>query len=595
MIFNNFVANQSTTTMYQTHFLPILALTAAIGIVSCNNRSVADSTFTEAPDPVALSEEQISQWNQTDDQLNGAWGNADVRYSRSLVPTTAGIDTMKITAWKGERASAQLVLWAREGADGVKCDVMEFVSDNGCIPASSTQARFVRYTLSDTTFSVLGPTILAADMIDSISCMNMDPMSTRPVWITINIPDNALPGQYDSKVIVSSNDKGSVELPLSLEIIDRTLPPASQWAYHLDLWQHPSAVARAYGLEMWSDEHFEAMKPLMQMLADAGQKVITVNLNKDPWNHQCYDGYENMITWTRHEDGSWSYDYAVFDRWVEMMMDLGINKMINCYSMVPWNCELEYFDQKADSVVTVTAEPGSEIFVEMWKPFLADFKSHLDQKGWLGITNIAMDEREPEAMDAAVKLLEECAPEMGFAIADNHQSYKKYNMMRDVCVSQGGGQTVDHEDIVARRENGFNTTFYVCCGPMFPNTFTFSEPFEAELLGWYCAAMDYDGMLRWSYNSWPADPQTDSRYGEWSSGDTFLVYPYGRPSVRFERLIDGIENAEKIRILRGEGVDLSEVDALLETIRTTDVNDPNLPWRETYTQARQALDDASRK
>ncbi|MDE6086256.1 MAG: DUF4091 domain-containing protein, partial [Muribaculaceae bacterium] len=111
----------------------------------------------------------------------------------------------------------------------------------------------------------------------------------------------------------------------------------------------------------------------------------------------------------------------------------------------------------------------------------------------------------------------------------------------------------------------------------------------------YGLANDYDGMLRWAYNSWPADPQSDSRYGEWSSGDTYLVYPYARPSVRFERLIDGIENAEKIRILRSEGVEMPDVDLMLESIRQNNVNDPSLSWRETMAKGRQALDAASRK
>lgn len=176
---------------------------------------------------------------------------------------------------------------------------------------------------------------------------------------------------------------------------------------------------------------------------------------------------------------------------------------------------------------------------------------------------------------------------MGFAIADNHKSYKKYNMMRDVCVSQG--QKADPDDIVARRANGFNTTFYVCCGPFYPNTFTFSHPYEAELLGWYGLACDYDGMLRWAYNSWPENPQYDSRFGNWSSGDTYLVYPYLRSSIRFERLIDGIEAAEKVRILRKEGANLEELDKVLEEIRTKDINNSQLPWQEVVEKANTLL------
>ena len=300
-----------------------------------------------------------------------------------------------------------------------------------------------------------------------------------------------------------------------------------------------------------------------------------------------------MIKWTLKKDGSWSYDYAVFDRWVELMLGLGINKMINCYSMVPWNCELEYMDEAKGEMVTVKAEPGTPIFPKIWEPFLNDFKKHLEAKGWLAITNIAMDERSPEAMDAAVKVLEKCAPEMGFALADNHKSYKKYTMMRDVCVAQG--QPADHADIVARRQQGYNTTFYVCCGPLYPNTFTYSNPFEAELLGWYGLSCDYDGMLRWAYNSWPENPQYDSRFGNWSSADTYLVYPYNRSSIRFERLIDGIEVAEKVRALRKAGVDTSEVEAALDKIRATNLNDSQQPWQQIVAEAREALNIVSRK
>jgi hypothetical protein len=380
-------------------------------------------------------------------------------------------------------------------------------------------------------------------------------------------------------------------MPFSVEVADHTLPPVNEWAYHLDLWQHPSAVARVEGVEVWSDAHFEAMLPVMQLLADAGQKVITATLNKDPWNHQCYDGYESMIRWTKHADGGWSYDYRAFDRWVEFMLGLGINKMINCYSMVPWNCEIEYFDEAQGEVVTVEAKPSTPLFEQMWGPFLADFKQHLAERGWAEITNIAMDERAPEDMDAAVALLEKYAPELNFALADNHKSYKRYTMMRDVCVAMH--HAADREDIETRRERGDNTTFYICCIPAYPNTFTCSEPFEAEMLGWCGVAAGYDGMLRWAYNSWPAEPCTDSRFGTWKSGDTFLVYPAARSSVRFERLRDGIEVAEKVRLLRQEGVEMADVEAALEKILSTNAHDHNQRWRDIIAEACKRLDELS--
>ena len=566
----------------------MVALTRA----GCQKAYQRVDTFTEPADPVTLSEAEIAEWEALKPGLNGTWADIDSHYSRSKVPQTISADTCRLVAWKGERANAQLLLLAADSIDGVECAVADFVSDANTLPSSIANTGFVRYTIADSTFTVHGATMLMPDMIDSLTVFDMDAHTVRPVWLTVNVPQDAAAGVYSGNVTISSNGGDKVVLPLTLEVQDHTLATPDKWNYHLDLWQHPTSVARTQGLEVWSDEHFEALKPIMERLAKAGQKVITAHLNKDPWNHQCYDGYANMINWTFDKDGNWKYDYTNFDRWVELMMSVGIDGMINCYSMVPWNCELEYFDENLNEMITVVAEPGTKTFEEIWTPFLTDFKKHLSEKGWLEITNIAMDERSPEAMDAAVKVLEKCAPEMGFALADNHASYKKYTMMRDVCVAQG--QPAEHADILSRRDQGYNTTFYVCCGPLYPNTFTYSDPYEAELLGLYGLAWDYDGMLRWAYNSWAEDPQTDSRYGNWSSGDTYLVYPYNRSSIRFERLIDGIEDAEKVRALRAEGADVSGVEAVLEEIRTTNVNDASLPWREITAKAREAINQASR-
>lgn len=570
-----------------------LLLLVAATAVACTEY-VPVETYAEADDPVALTAEDEAAWGAVSSNFNAAWGDADCRYSRSLVPQTADVETLKITLWRGEKGQAQALVWTPEGLNGVECSFADFKSKETTMPASVAKTFFVRYTLADQFLPTKVGAVLMADMLDTIERFDMAAKTTRPVWVTLDIPEDAQPGIYTSELTISHAGWGKAKLPIEVEVVKHVLPDAKEWSYHLDLWQHPTAVARAEGHELWSDAHFAALKRQMTMLRDAGQKVITANLNKDPWNHQCYDAYEDMIKWTLKKDGAWSYDYKIFDRWVEMMLSIGINKMINCYSMVPWNCELHYMDEAKGEMVTVKAEPNTPIFPKIWKPFLTDFKKHLKEKGWLDITNIAMDERSPAQMDAAAKVLAECAPEMGFALADNHNSYKKYTMMEDVCTAIRR-QMVDHEDILMRRAKGQNTTFYVCCGPYFPNTFTWSQPFEAEMLGWLNVTFDYDGMLRWAYNSWPKDPTMDSRFGNWPAGDTYFTYPNGYSSLRFERLIDGIENAEKVRRLRAAGVDTKEVEAAMEKIRKTDFLDHKLPWREIVKEANEALNAVSRK
>ncbi len=570
-----------------------LTLAVVAAMTACAEYQPVE-TFVEPDDPVALTDEQVAEWGTVEAGLNAAWGDADYHYSRSVVPQPAADQNLHLTLWKGEKGSAQLLLWSAEAVNGIECKFKPFRSAAGTMPADIAQARFVRYTLSDDVLKDGRPAILAPDMLDNLDRFDMAEKSVRPVWVTFEIPEDVEAGIYKSEIIVSHEGWGKSRLPIELEIVNHTLLAASEWDFNLDLWQHPTALARLEGYELWSDEHFAALERTMKLVADAGQKVITTTLNKDPWNHQCYDGYANMITWTLTKEGKWVFDYKVFDRWVEMMLGLGIDKMINCYSMLPWNCELEYYDEAQGKMITVVADPQKPIFEEIWVPFLLDFKAHLKEKGWLEFTNIAMDERDPESMAAAVKVLEQYAPEMGFALADNHHSYKKFAMMRDVCVFMC--QKVDPADLEARRAKGYSTTFYVCCGPAYPNTFTSSQPYESELLGWHGVAMDFDGMLRWAYNSWCENPVQDSRYGNWPAGDTFFVYPDARSSIRFERLIDGIEISEKVRILKKEGVDLAPLyDALQQEFLANNINDPWQPWCERMNKVKTIFEDICRQ
>ncbi|MBQ5647724.1 MAG: DUF4091 domain-containing protein [Alistipes sp.] len=587
--------------------LLLISVVAAMLFASCESKKV--ETFKEADDPVALSKEEKAAWESVKSGLNAAWGTPNLVYSRSLVPQNL-TPTYATTAWRGEKVSAQVVLWTAYDFQGVECVVSDFESSDATLPASIAEAHFVRYTIGDKSDKscLCGrpnghPAILQADMLDTVEAMDIPANSVRPVWITVAVPQDAKAGTYKANVEISHSGVGTLKLPLEVEVVDQELAKPKDWKFHLDLWQHPAAVARVAGVEVWSDAHYEAMRPVMQMLADAGQKVITATLNRDPWQYQCFDDYEPMIYWSLYDNDVWKYDYSRFDKWVEFMMSLGIDKQINCYGMLPWGkCTLDYQDMRSDAKDNrnrkITTTPQDPEYEKVWGPFLTDFAKHLKEKGWLEKTNMAIDERKPEDMDVAAAMIAKYAPELGFAMADNHDSYKRYANMRDVCVGQRHS-VMAQEEIAARRANGDVSTFYVCCSTLFPNAFTNSQPYESELLCLYAVAHDYDGMLRWAYNSWPANPQYDSRFRYWASGDTYIVYPGGRSSVRFERLIDGIELFEKIHTLRakaGENKEvLAPVEAKLAEMRERNLNDASLNWTEFLAEVNAAVNDAAKQ
>ena len=417
-----------TKTMKINAKVLIVSLVAAVGCAQVK----VPVTYQEAEDPTPMTDRSAALWQKIGG-LEAVWASKDSLYSRSEVPFPTGIEVCQLEGWRGETLNAQFLLYTGSGADAVTCKVKELKSDNATLSSDIVKAQFVRYTLADLGHedcrcnrSVANPAILSPDLIDTLKLFNIPSCTTRPVWVTVSIPSDAKPGVYESEIVVSGKGFRKVTMPFTVEVIDQTLPEYSEWKFHLDLWQHPSAVARMENLEMWSDEHFEALKKQMLPLAQAGQKVITATLNRDPWGYQTFDDYEEMILWTRHKDGSWSYDYTVFDRWVELMMSIGINKQINCYSMLPWNNKLQYFDETKGELRAPTVSPDSEIFEEIWGAFLADFSRHLAEKGWLGITNIAADERRPEDMAEANRVIAKYAPQIGIAMADKHGSYRRF-------------------------------------------------------------------------------------------------------------------------------------------------------------------------
>ena len=561
-------------------------------------------TYAEAADP---SPDQEAAWSAVKPGLHASLGSADRLYAKSAVPEADNIMEWQGSAWRGERVSAQMVLWSSDSVEQVECVFSDWTSGNGKkLPANVAQARFVRYVLTDEFAGGCGhrkpedfAVSLSPDVLDPLECFDMEPQTTRPVWLSINIPGDAAPGTYASTMTMFAAGKKHSTFKFSIEVLDRILPPASEWEFHLDLWQNPYAVARVKGVEPWSEAHWEALRPLMKLLAGAGQKVITATLNNRPWGGQTEDAFGSMIGWTKKSDGSWQYDYTVFDNWVQFMMDLGIKRQINCYSMVPWGNELYYFDEKSGEEVKIKAVPGSKEYAELWVPFLTDFVIHLDKKGWREITRIAMDERGPDEMKAMLKLLGDTAPGMGVALADNHKSYKLYpDQLVDLCVAHGA--VVEPDDKAYRQSKGFVTTWYVCCADVFPNVFTFSPPAEGTFIGWYTSAAGFDGFLRWAYNSWVKEPLLDSRFRTWPAGDTYVVYPDARSSIRFERLTEGIQDAEKIRILRKEleqdtsEAGMKKLKLLNETVALFNITKDPGNVEELLAQGKKVLEELAR-
>ena len=569
-------------------------------LFSINSLNAQTSTnYEEASNPISTNP---SLWVKVS-APQVSWGSTDIRYKKEEPAPIARLKKdINLTAWKGERVSAQLVVWTPEALDNLSFIVSDLTSGKETISKDNVRTGFVRYVMTDELNkdgkggcgyrkSSDYDSTLVADPIDHIaSTLTVPANATQGGWISVRVPQQVKAGKYTGTVTVKNGDKVLSELKLAVNVKNRTLPASTEWAFHLDLWQNPYAEARYYNVEPFSKEHFDRMRPDMQNYVDAGGKVITASIMHKPWNGQTYDPFESMVTWLKKADGTWYFDYTVFDKWVEYMMSLGVKKQINCYSMVPWRLSFQYFDQASNSFKYLDAKPGEAAYDEFWGNMLTSFAKHLKEKGWFDITHISMDERPMKDMLATLKVIRKADKDFKVSLAGTYHD-ELVKELHDYCIAIG--EKFPAEVIKSRKEAGQVTTYYTCCTEPRPNTFTFSAPAEAEWLGWFAAKENLDGYLRWALNSWVKNPLQDSRFTAWAAGDTYMIYPEGRSSIRFERLIEGIQSYEKIRILKeefekkGNKSAIKKIDKILKAFDEFSLEE--IPAATVVTKAKEAI------
>ena len=501
-------------------------------------------------------------------------------YTRLMGEGVVGpeIRDIALRAWRNERVHAQAVVWSGKDRMGLRATVSPLKSADGAtIPAAAVSARFVRYVLgTDHRFERINAFESYPDCLDTAETLAIPAQTFRPVWLTVEVPAETSPGRYTGILTMSANGGEKVDFPVSLDVLNRTLPAAKDRKFYLDLWQHPLGVARYHGVKPFSPEHYVLLEPLYREIASAGQKVITATITEFPWGGGgtpgAYGGeyalnpIRGMVKYIRKSDGSLVADFSFFDEYVEFCKKCGLGPRINCYTIVKFAGRetYQYIDETSGDLVSVNLKTGSEEWKAYMRPLIRQTADHLKARGWFGDSAIAIDEAPPAKARMARELVREVEPAFQFALAGN-VAWEKFGDLDVDDYSQILWHDWDKGDtfmtdgflrtVRERGAAGKITTFYVCSIPGVhkPNNWMQSALAESEWIGLYAAAKGFSGFLRWAVVYWPRDPFFDSSYATHPAGETYFLYPGCRSSMRWEILRDGIEDWEKIRILRERG------------------------------------------
>ena len=526
--------------------------------------AIADN-YTEPRDTAAV---ETQKWTEFSDPLELTWASKDIHHRQFKNPEASpvAISDTTVTAWRGERIGLEALLISTVSTGPLKVNLSELKHAGKTVSMPGCYAAFMRYVIT-TAYNTCGypdanlPTYTVPDMIDLPgTSVEMEPQSVRPIWCSVEIPHDITPGLYTATLSVSDKkNKVLGSLTLNIDINQHSLPAPKDYSFYLDMWQQPYAISRYYNVEPWSKEHFEHLAPYADMLARAGQKTVSVILFYEPWGEQSNDKFEPMVQTTKTKDGAWAYDYSILDNYVEFMAGHGIDKNISCFTMIPWDMQFRYFDENTGKYEFLSTKTSSPEYEALWTDFLLSLTAHLKEKGWFEKSLIVMDERGLPDMLNAFNVAKKAVPDIKMSLAGNYHD-ELVNELESYTVIKG--DFFPDDVLASRRAKGWTSLMYTCCATPAPSQFSNSDTADGAYLPVYSTATGFDGYLHWSFTNWTDNPLTDTRFHMFAPGDTYFVYPDSRSSIRYERMLEGIQMSEKIRILRNEFTQNADIDGL---------------------------------
>lgn len=481
---------------------------------------------------------------------------------------------------RNEQISAQIAVASDSDISNLRVNISDLENqDQSVIENENINTRFVQFlpvqnALTGAQLSQINtegisgartPDVVGDPLVE-IDQVDVPLLRAQPVWITIDVPEDTAPGTYEGIIEVQTDQYDTFTFELDLEVHDEVIPDPEDFLFNLDVWINPFAVSDYHEVDPWSEEHWEKLQPYLEDMTQWGQKKILTTIVEKPWKVSwLHDEYReqtdaefgSMIKWTLHSDGEWSFDYSIFDRYVEESLKAGNGPTIVAYSMLVFRGDqrVTYYDEEKEELIEESMDLMEDRYEEVWTPFLESFSAHLKEKGWFEQTHLGFDERPSQLMDRVFSIIENAEPEFSDKIYISGGVVDMEVADLNIEIVRFDDEGI-HQDIIERSSKGLPTRFYqTCCSGAHPNRFTFSPAVELQMIPWIALKFNFDGYVNWAYNHWPKDIYKNPVFN-FTQGDEYFVYP-GEDgpvsSIRWELIREGIEDFELAKILETNG------------------------------------------
>ncbi|MGC9454606.1 MAG: glycoside hydrolase domain-containing protein [Phycisphaerae bacterium] len=276
-----------------------------------------------------------------------------------------------------EEAAAMRLVAPKNGVDSAKLVVSD--SRQGNVPSFTVSATELESERGDR---------LPAGVLDirypgpGLQAKLSDRSSPAVALVTARVPADATAGTYTGALNVSVSGQGEREVPVILEVARWRAPSPPEFRGKLNMLQSPETIARHYGVQRWSDEHFRYMDPSLRLLGELGNNILYVNLIR-----HTHLGNEETIVRFRRRGGTLVPDFGPLRRYL---------RKIDEYAGQPDVLVLYLYEGGGDPVEpTVTqinpdgsteavAAPrfGGQGSLGFWKPVFDGIIEIVEEMGW---------------------------------------------------------------------------------------------------------------------------------------------------------------------------------------------------------------------
>jgi RNA polymerase sigma factor (sigma-70 family) len=266
------------------------------------------------------------------------------------------------------------------------------------------------------------------------------------IVVTVNVPGDTAPGLYKGQLTVSAAGLPQKSVPVVIDVADWLIPEPLKMRTRMGIFQSPPTLALHYKTKIWSEEHWKLMEKSFRFLGEVGNDLVNIPISCETQ----FGNDEGMVHWIRQADGSFDYDFTVFDRYIKLVKKhLGVPKFVALHVWHAGAWKPRPVDEQ-NQVLVIDKKTGKREYLQVpvfgtpaskkfWTPVLMIIKKKLTAAGMeksmcLGVLS------DGTAPPPVFKMFKEILPGVGWTRGCHSTTFSKkpYGL-------KGGGTCVYHE------------------------------------------------------------------------------------------------------------------------------------------------------